>query len=1158
MEWLLILALAVWAWRQDRRIGALTRKLDALERVAQTPAWATPPRAAPAPQPEPTSDDVLVLDTPLPEASNDKDDEAPTQEPEPAQAGAEILELTQPAPPRDEDVLVLTEALPPLPEAAPAAPRARERKLEQWLAENGLAWMGGGAFALGGVMLVAIAVQQSWFTPLVRLYCALALGLGLLGASEWVRRRPGAHVLVASLLAGAGVATFYATAWGAHALYNYIDSTAATIALAACAVMLLALSFRHGQALGVLAMLAAFMAPALTNAGGWPPLALTFYLGAAAAAGLGVAAMQRWAWAGVATLLGLYFWFAASIGVDNVRRALALASFASLGGVALAFRKPLPESEAGMLPWRRAYALAPSIAICLSSIALIWTWLAVAEAAAGVVAGPAWVGAMFVALAAAATRTRVAPAAVVVVAIAALVAGFMAYLAVRYHPLEPQFYPFILFSAGVVIASAIGARPHRRDRALIAIAGGAGAAVLTALGAATAADWHAPAAYAPLFVGAAALFAAAWLQARGALDPHANTAVDAWACAGAALTLLGVESLFGADIRTAAHASIALGFAAAFMWRGWRGLGWSALAATVLTLAHAFSGDLMGEALTGAMPLWRALVVLGLAAGFLFGGAYVCARRAAPSPTGEALSAAAIILMLLGAFLSLRWLATGGAGQPLDAFTETALRALTLLAAAHVTLPRPNAVVGRLSALRGHVLMGLGAAVVLLMNGFAYNPWWGGEPALITGAPLFNALALGFAAPAAFLLFAARRLYERQRLPARIYAGAGALFAFLWALLELRRAFHGLDMSGAFVGAIEGACYGLLFLSAGVIAALLARMRTGVVGADMRAVRGGVAWSGLVVGGWLLLVAQQVWWAGGAPGAMTGLWLALALIAATILALVLGRLLSIALGVDPTRFAAAAAACLFAWSAGHGLIHWVGAQSGGAVNGVEYLLHALWPLTLTLAGARATAWAPGRDSVRHYLYDLQAIWANAAWPAAGVAALGFWLLFNPWWGVAAMANTAWGSSLFAIALIAAAAPMTLYAMRIPHLRKPDWFAPAARVAAAAHLFVAVTLIVRAIFHDGALAPGAAEGAELWTYSAVWALFGAGALAYGAVRDDAVLRWCGLAILFATAAKVFAFDTARLSGIIRVASLLGLAAVATLTALAMRRLRARAS
>lgn len=1126
MEWLLILALAIWVWRQGKRIDALTQQVAALE--ARTLPVAPAPESAP--------DDVLVLDTPLPEASNDDDDayvQAPVEAPASPREDAEILILNQVAPPPDDDVLVLTQVAPQ---------RVRERKLEQWLAENGLAWMGGGAFALGGVMLVAIAAQQSWFTPLVRLYCALGLGVGLIGASEWVRARPGAHALVAALLAGAGVATFYAAAWAAYALYNYIGAAGAAAALALSALLMLGLSFRHGQALGVLAILTAFLAPALTDAGAWPPLALTFYLGAAAAAGFGVAAMQRWAWAGLAALLGLYFWFVALIGANDVRGALALAAFASLGGVALAFRKPLAERESETLSWRRAHQLAPSIAICISSIALIWTWLAAASSAGGAVAGPAWVGAMFVALAAACVRAHAAPAMTLSIAIAALAGGFMAYLGARYLIIDPLFQPYILLSAGLVIASALLARPHRRDRTQIALAGGIGAGLMTALGAFMAESWNTPAAYLPLFIGAAALFAAAWRQARAALHPEATAAVDAWACAGAALLLLGVESLFPADLRTAAHAGAATMLAAGFMRFGWRGLGWGALAATTLALAHAFAGELAGAALSLAMPLARALLVLAVAAGLLLGASRLCAQRQTPSPIGEALSAAALMLALLSVFLGLRWLAAGGAGAPLDQFTETALRALALMAAGHLALPRPGQEVGRIGALRGHALMALGFVWLMLVNGMALNPWWGASAAPIPGAPIFNALALAFAAPAALLLLAARRLYGRQLIPARIYAGAGVALALIWALLEIRRGFHGPMMAGAHVGAVEGACYGLLFVVAALIVALLAHVRKGQVGADMAHVRAGAAWAGLVIGGWLLLVAQQAWWGGGAPGA--AVWINLALIAAMALSLLLGRLLSTKAGPDPTRFAAAAAACVFAWSAGHGLLRWLADDA---------LAHTLWPLALVLGGAALTARAPGRDTIRHYLYDLQAIWANAAWAGAAVAALGLWLVFNPWWG----ALPARGPALAAIALCALAAPMTLAAARIPHLRKLEWFAPAARAAAAAHLFVAATLIVRAAFHGWSITPGGADSAELWTYSAVWALFGAGALAIGAVRNDAVLRWCGLAILFATAAKVFAFDTARLSGIIRVASLLGLAAVATLTALAMRRLRARA-
>lgn len=1132
MAWLVILALVIWAWRQEKRIEALSKQLAALE------------ARIPAPAPEHAAEDVLILDTPLPEASNDESDASFEPEPEPTpQAEADILiltqpVLTQPAPPAREEELLLTDALPPL---EPPTRAPRERKLEQWLAENGLAWMGGGAFALGGIMLVAIAAQQSWFTPLVRLYCALGLGAGLIGASEWVLRREGAHKLAAALLAGAGVAIFYAAAWAAHALYGYIGASGAALALGLSALLMLALSFRHGQPLGVLALLFALLAPALTSAP-WASLALTLYLAAAAAAGFGVAALQRWAWVGATALLGLYLWFAVSIGADDISQALALALIAGIGGAALALRQPQADDAGETLPWARAQKLAPSAAICVSSIALIWTWLSAAQAMDGKVAGPALVGALLVALAAGAMRQRLAPALTASIAIGAFAFGFMAYLAARPYPLDPLLYGFILAGAGAVLVAAIWARPHRRDRTQIAFAGAVGAALLTALGAFSAPNWHGLAAWAPLLLGAAALFAAAHNQARLALKPSANMATDAWAAAGAALVLLGVESLFPADIRTAAHAGAALGFAAAFVRVGWRALSWGALAAATLALAHAFSGELTGAALSLATPLWRTLAVLAAATAFLFGAARICAKHANPSPTGEALSAAGAILTLLGVFLGLRWLAAGGAGAPLDSFTETALRVLALMAAGHIALPRAGQKVGRIGALRGHALMALGFVWLVLMQVLTLNPWWGATPAPTPGASLFNILALAFAAPSVFLLLAARRLYGRALVPARLYAGAGFAIALIWALLEVRRLFHGANMAGAHVGAVEGACYGLIFLLAAISIAWLAHVRNGQVGADLARVRTSAAWAGLFIGGWLLLAAQQVWWAGGAPGGAFPLLLTL--LAATGLSLLLGRLLSHTLGPDVTRFAAAAAACVFALAAGHGALRWL-ADEG--------MLHALWPLALVLIGAELTARAPGRDTIRHYLCDLQAIWANAAWPAAAFAALGLWLLFNPWWGFAPSSAAA----LLAIALCALAAPMSLAARAIAHLRRPDWFDPAARVAAAAHLFVAATLLVRAAFHDWAINPGAAESAELWTYSAVWALFGAGALALGAVRNDSVLRWCGLAILFATAAKVFAFDTARLSGIIRVASLLGLAAVATLTALAMRRLRTRA-
>ena len=73
MEWLIILALAAWVWRQARRIDALQRRLEALELRAPAPAASD-------------DGDVLVLDTPVPVASNDE----PAAEPAPANGDAEF------------------------------------------------------------------------------------------------------------------------------------------------------------------------------------------------------------------------------------------------------------------------------------------------------------------------------------------------------------------------------------------------------------------------------------------------------------------------------------------------------------------------------------------------------------------------------------------------------------------------------------------------------------------------------------------------------------------------------------------------------------------------------------------------------------------------------------------------------------------------------------------------------------------------------------------------------------------------------------------------------------------------------------------------------------------------------------------------------------
>lgn len=1153
MDWFFILVLAgVAAW-QARRIGALSQRVAELEKRVRAAAPVEPVVApqeetageAPTVQEEPlvlaeaTRDerepllldqpileDELLLDTPLPEASND-DEPPPAVEPEQVAS------------------------------AAPAPPKQAAFRFDQWLAEKGFAWLGAGALALGAIFLVSVAAQQQWFTPQVQLACAACLGVILLAASEWARRfslqRPPGHPLVAALLAGAGVVAFYATAWAAHGLYNLIDYSTAGALLALCAALLIGLSFLHGQPLGVLAIIAALLAPALANAPLWPSPALTLYVLFVGAAGFGLAAFRRWSWVAVATLAGLYFWFWAAIAVDEMRRALALVSFASIGAVLLALRPPIEDDVKETFGWQRVHTLGPAIGVAVSSVFLVWVWAAVATAPLGQIAGPALISVFHVALAAGAVRGRVMTAPALVVAIVALVLGFMAYLQTRFYlgPLGVDFYPVVLSAALAIVVCAVGARPHRDWRVLTAATGAIGAALLFALAASTRDDWGAFDVWAPLFAGALLLFAAAWHDARDPA-PRTEQVVDFWAGAGAVLVLLGVESAFPGEARTAAHAGAALLFASAFAWRGWRVLRLASLGAAGVTIAHALSPGLIGAALSGAMPIWGAAVILLAAAALLFGAAYF-ATAEPRSPYGEALSAAGVITILIGAFVVLRWFAAGE-GASLDAFTETSLRVLAMMAAGHVVMERPGQELGRIGRWRGHVLMGLGLAYIAFMPATAINPWWGAPPSPVLGPPLLDTLTLAFLAPAALSLAAARRLYLHQRIAARIYAGAGAVLVLLWAVLEVRRFAHGAAMASAPIGLLEGACYALVFLVAALAFAIVARLRAakhadGPFTQDLLRSMRAVSWTALVLAGLILLVRGHPWWGGHDGAATDALQTGLAVLAQAIavgLALALGRALSVSRERSPARFAAASAALVFAWSFGHAAIRWLyhlGAMDdGGALIGLEGFAHALWPFVFVLAGAEITVRAPGRDDVRAYLYDLQALWSAAVWPALAFAALGLWLLFNPWWGVAPATVATPVSAAAALTSLLLAAWLCAVAPRVPHLRWPQHFARVAKAACILHLLVAVTLAVRWAYHGALMSSARAGDVELWVYSAVWALFGAGAFWLGLRRNDAVVRWSGLIILLGTTLYVYFLIFTRLGGFIRAGTAIGLAAV----------------
>lgn len=1125
--WLVIFGLAALVWLQSQHIGALRRRLTELERhfgVADEPAPAPEaPRQAPVepllldtPLPvddrepllldtplPPEEQETLLLDTPLPEASNDDGIE------DIAASTGTVRRMREPA-----------QAADAAPRISASATPTRLERVERWVTETGWAWIGGGGAALVAAYIIGIGIAQ--LPAAAQLTCVLVLGAALLGASEWTRRRMVAppRPMVAALLAGVGVAALYTAIWLAHGVHGMIDIAPAATLLVLCAVALIGLSLLHGQLMGALAIVAALLAPIVAHAELWPTAGLTLFVCAMSAAGFGLAALRRWPWVAIVTIAGLYCWFGLAIADDQIRRALALLSFASLGGVSLAFRPPREQEAPGLLTWRRAYLSFPAIATSISSVLLIWVWLATSPAPLGLVAGPAWVGAMFVALAAAAVRARVAAPLTFVVTAIALVVGFMAYMRSRFFfgPLGADFYPFVLFAALVVAASALFTRPHRHGRTIVAIAGAVGSALLATLAAFSRDNWHSPQAWGPLLIGAPLLFAAAWRAENYAKDVEKDRAVGIWAGAGAALLLLGIESAFPSEARTTAHAGAALVLASALAWRTWRVLGYAALGAAMLAIGYALSPTLLNAALAGDIPIWGALTILATTVVLLIAAGAVADRAQNRPLTHAMLTGAGVIVVLVGAFLVLRWIA---ASVALDRFAEESLRALLLLGAGHALMGRPaQNPVGRW---RGHALIGLGFAYTLVMAGLVLNPWWGQTPARVLGPPVVDTLLLAFAVPALVVGLAAYRLYSHEPGQARVYALASGFFAVLWATLEIRRLFHGTGLDAAPVGVAEAAAYGLFYLLLALAVALVAyanaRDRRAFM-QDLLQANRTVTMAGVGVAALMMLIVRHPWWGGQDESASTALSTGLAVLAqaaAAAIVIALGWLqastpttpasLPFTLERQPgparadesARFVCAAAAALFVWSFGHGAIRWFYHQGamddGNVLGGLEGYAHAIWPLIFVLGAWEATVWAPVRDGVQAFISDLQAIWASAAWAALGFAALGLCVLFNPWWGPAPVHMPTGFSLGLGMALLLIGAAASLAVQRIEDVRWAEALPRVTTILCITYLFVALTILVRWIFHRGDMTAPGVIGVELWTYPAVWALFGAFTVAW---------------------------------------------------------------
>lgn len=199
-----------------------------------------------------------------------------------------------------------------LPETADKEPSSARFTIdfEDFLGRLLPIWAGGIALAVAGFFLVRYSIEQGLLGPQVRVALGFLFGGALLGAAELAYRNEHrvADPRVRQALAGAGLATLYASFYFAGSQYDLIASAIAFLGLAGVTGAAILLSFRFGLPSAILGLVGGFAAPLLVSSDNPNLSILALYL-ALVTGGLTYAGnRQGRSWLALAALAGGIGW----------------------------------------------------------------------------------------------------------------------------------------------------------------------------------------------------------------------------------------------------------------------------------------------------------------------------------------------------------------------------------------------------------------------------------------------------------------------------------------------------------------------------------------------------------------------------------------------------------------------------------------------------------------------------------------------------------------------------------------------------------------------------------------------------------------------------------------------------------------------------------
>jgi len=171
-------------------------------------------------------------------------------------------------------------------------------------------WGGGITLAVAGMLIVKYSIDAGLLPPIVRVVMGLLFGTALIGGAEAALRFADkvGDVRVRQSLAGAGLASLYASVLVAANLYHLIGSITAFAGLAAITALALGLSLRFGTPSALLGLIGGLAAPALVGSNDPNIPLLAIYLAVAVGGLCAVSRSQRWLWLGISALVGGFGW----------------------------------------------------------------------------------------------------------------------------------------------------------------------------------------------------------------------------------------------------------------------------------------------------------------------------------------------------------------------------------------------------------------------------------------------------------------------------------------------------------------------------------------------------------------------------------------------------------------------------------------------------------------------------------------------------------------------------------------------------------------------------------------------------------------------------------------------------------------------------------